>query len=41
VTAAVDAHPDHEEKVLMPTRAGAVRVKEEPELYAREKLVVS
>ena len=32
VTLAVDLHPDHEEKVLMPTRAGAVRVKGEPEV---------
>lgn len=40
VTVFVDAHPDQEEKLLMPDLGGAVRVKDVPALYVREKLVV-
>jgi hypothetical protein len=32
VTEATDVHPDHEEKVLWPDRAGAVSAKEAPVL---------
>ncbi len=37
----VDAHPDHEENVLMPARAGATREKDAPGAEVCEKLVVA